>query len=124
MQMKVTYQAIKNENPYIMSKCIYKFTIVSDVLKKHYKSLAQMAMFFKKNTGFIKKECAQEFLNMLPEIEGSSDKKCATSHAKAKVTAAKRRNSTKCDHADLGSLEYMHGETVKCPHCGQMTEVW
>lgn len=29
-----------------------------------------------------------------------------------------------CDHGDLGSLGYRHGEFVKCPHCGTMTEVW
>ncbi len=125
--MKVTYQTIKNENPYIMSKCIYKVEIISDILKKHYKALAQMSMFFKKNSGFIKKECAQEFLSLLSEIESSNDKRCATSHLKAKKTAAKRRDghsNTKCDHADLGSLGYKHGETVTCPHCGQMAEVW
>ena len=29
-----------------------------------------------------------------------------------------------CNHEDLGSLGYKHGETVKCPHCGKMAEVW
>ncbi len=29
-----------------------------------------------------------------------------------------------CQHEDLGSLGYRHGDTVKCPHCGKMAEVW
>ncbi len=29
-----------------------------------------------------------------------------------------------CDHGDLGSLGYKHGEVVKCPHCGKPAEVW
>ena len=29
-----------------------------------------------------------------------------------------------CGHEDLGSLGYRHGDTVKCPHCGAMAEVW
>jgi hypothetical protein len=29
-----------------------------------------------------------------------------------------------CQHEDLGSLGYRHGDTVKCPYCGQMAEVW
>ena len=29
-----------------------------------------------------------------------------------------------CQHEDLGSLGYNHGSIVKCPCCGQMTEVW
>ncbi len=29
-----------------------------------------------------------------------------------------------CQHEDLGSLGYTHGTTVKCPHCGNMAEVW
>ena len=125
--MKISYQEIKNENPYVMSKCIFKFEIVSDILKKHYKELARMAMLFnstKRNAGFIRKENAQTFLKLIAEIESSSDKKCATSHAKAKITAANRRAGTKCDHADLGSMGYEHGKTVKCPHCGQVAVVW
>lgn len=125
--MKVNYSEIKNENPYITSKCVYKFEIVSDVLKKHYKALARMAMLFgsqKRNVGFIKKEDAQAFLMLIKEIESSNDKKCATSHNRAKATAAKRNNNKKCDHADLGSLGYTHGETVICPRCGEKAVVW
>lgn len=29
-----------------------------------------------------------------------------------------------CQHEDLGSLGYRHGEVVKCPYCGDMAEVW
>lgn len=125
--MKISYQEIRGENPYIQQKCIYSFEIVSDILKKHYKTLARMAMLFnstKRNSGYIKKENAQEFLKLIAEIDSSSDKRCTASHDKAKATAAKRRNSSKCDHDDLGSLGYKHGETIICPFCGQMVEVW
>lgn len=29
-----------------------------------------------------------------------------------------------CEHEDLGSLGFNHGDTVKCPHCGTMCQVW
>jgi len=31
---------------------------------------------------------------------------------------------SKCDHQDLGSLGFTHGDTVKCPFCGKMAVVW
>jgi len=123
--MKVKYNKIQNENPYISTKCVYEFKIVSDVLKKHYKALANMAMLFnskERNAGFIKKEDEQNFLKLVNEIENSNDKRCANSHKKA---AEKYKNKkVKCQHEDLGSLGYKHGERVKCPHCGNMTTVW
>lgn len=29
-----------------------------------------------------------------------------------------------CQHEDLGSLGYRHGDIVICPHCGKRAEVW
>lgn len=29
-----------------------------------------------------------------------------------------------CDHGDLGSMGYRHGDTVICPFCGERAEVW
>lgn len=29
-----------------------------------------------------------------------------------------------CQHEDLGSLGYKHGDTVICPFCGKLAEVW
>ncbi len=37
---------------------------------------------------------------------------------------AKKAEPIHCDHEDLGSVGYTHGDTVKCPHCGKMAEVW
>ena len=33
-------------------------------------------------------------------------------------------NVQHCEHEDLGSLGYTHGETVICPFCGQKAIVW
>ena len=38
--------------------------------------------------------------------------------------AGYKETATHCEHGDLGSLGYRHGDTVKCPFCGQMAEVW
>jgi DNA-directed RNA polymerase subunit M/transcription elongation factor TFIIS len=124
--MKIKYNKIQNENPYISQKCIYEFKIVSSILKKHYKSLARISMLFnsrERNHGFIKKEDEQSFLRLVQEIEDSNNKRCETSHKKA-VEKYRKRKSVKCEHDDLGSLGYKHGERVQCPRCGQMTEVW
>jgi hypothetical protein len=123
--MKIKYNKIQIENPYVSAKCVYKFQIVSDVLKKHYKELARMSMLFnskERNAGFIRKENEQAFLKLVEEIENSNDKRCASSHKKA-AEKYKNRNA-KCQHEDLGSLGYRHGDRVKCPHCGEMAVVW
>lgn len=39
---------------------------------------------------------------------------------KIRITATE----TICEHHDLGSLGYTHGDTVECPFCGKMAEVW
>lgn len=33
-------------------------------------------------------------------------------------------NSNGCEHEDLGSLGYKHGDVVSCPFCGKRAEVW
>lgn len=38
--------------------------------------------------------------------------------------ACSRTPSADCRHEDLGSMGYVHGTIVPCPHCGQRTEVW
>jgi len=123
--MKIEYKKIQNENPYISSKCIYEFKIAKDVLKKHYKALARMAMLFnskERNHGFIKKEDEASFLSIVSEIENSNDKKCSASHKKA--AEKYKKNHGNCQHEDLGSLGYRHGDRVKCPFCGKIVEVW
>lgn len=37
---------------------------------------------------------------------------------------SRREISQHCEHDDLGSLGYTHGSTVRCPHCGELAEVW
>ncbi len=125
--MKINYSEITNENPHITSKCIYKFKIESSILKKHYKALARIAMLFnsrERNAGFIKKENKEKFLKLIEEIENSNNKRCATSHKKAVQNYKKRNSKNICNHEDLGSLGYTHGEKVKCPHCGELAIVW
>jgi hypothetical protein len=123
--MKIRYEKIKNENPYVTKKCVYKFKIVESILKSHYKSLARMSMLFnsiERNAGFIRKENEQEFLDLVAKIEKSNDKRCATSHKKA--VEKRKTRKMKCEHEDLGSLGYKHGARVRCPHCGEMCVVW
>lgn len=33
-------------------------------------------------------------------------------------------SSSGCEHQDLGSLGYRHGDVVNCPFCGERAEVW
>lgn len=123
--MKIQYEKISNENPYVTSKCVFKFKIVDSILKSHYKALARMSMLFnssERNAGFIRINDEKAFLDLVAKIENSNDKRCATSHKKA-VEKYKSRKSV-CDHADLGSLGYRHGDRVRCPMCGEMCEVW
>lgn len=37
---------------------------------------------------------------------------------------AKKIAPAHCQHEDLGSLGYTHGDIVRCPFCGEMAEVW
>lgn len=123
--MKIRYNKIQNENPYVSQKCVYEFKIVSSVLKTHYKALARMSMLFnsrERNAGFIKKEDEPAFLKLVEEIENSNESRCATSHKKA--VAKYKNKKTACEHEDLGSFGYRHGDRVKCPHCGEIAVVW
>lgn len=123
--MKIEYKKISNENPYVTQKCVYRFKIVGSVLKSHYKLLARMSMLFnseERNAGFIKKEDEQKFLTLIDKIENSNNKRCETSHKKAVENYKNRK--TVCNHEDLGSFGYKHGDKVKCPHCGKTCEVW
>lgn len=127
MNIKVTHQKIQNENPWITVKCAYKFKIVSSILKKHYKALANMSMLFnaeERNVGFVRKENEQAFLKLIEDIENSNDKRCETSHKKSLEKYKNQKSKIRCEHEDLGSLGYRHGDRVKCPDCGEMCEVW
>ena len=42
----------------------------------------------------------------------------------SEIKAKPKASASQCDHGDLGSLGYRHGDTVKCPHCGQAAKVW
>ncbi len=130
---KVTYTEVpkSDSNSYMLR---YKFKIEESILKEHYKELARMAVMFNAeeyNAGYIKKKDSSKFLNLLKAIAKSDDKKCSDSHqnaidAKIKRDSSKKVkvNSVRCQHEDLGSLGYKHGDYVKCPFCGAMTEVW
>lgn len=125
--MKIQVEKIRNENPYIIQKCSLKFKIVSSVLKKHYKALARMSMFFNSketNVGFIKKGDEDKFYALIKEINNSNDKRCVSSHKKAVEKRRSRKSNSVCEHEDLGSLGYKHGETISCPHCGKKAVVW
>lgn len=129
--MKVTYSELDhNEITHVKRQCVYKFKIASSILKKHYKALARMSMLFndkERNVGFIKNKNKEAFLKLIEEIEKSNDKRCATSHKKAVENAKSKyskASSSRCEHEDLGSLGYAHGEIVTCPHCGQRARVW
>ena len=130
--MKIKYYTPNLDNHpgknYLEKKMVYEFEIAESILKTHYKSLARMAHFFKYNHGFIDKKDEADFLALVEKIEKSSDKRAAASHKKAIESKKNRDNDRKvkerCDHADLGSLGYRHGEWVKCPMCGKMCEVW
>lgn len=124
--MKINYGKISNESSFISSKCNYEFKITSSILKKHYKELARMSMLFnvkEYNHGYIKKENDERFLILINEIKESDNKKCEASHKRA-ANKYKKALKFNCDHGDLGSLGYSHGSKVKCPNCGQITEVW
>jgi hypothetical protein len=94
--MKIKYEKVITENIYIMNQCIFKFKIVSSILKKHYKELARMSMLFnnrEQNTGFIEKRDEQQFLDLVAIIESSNDARCATSHKNAIEKAKNRKNT-------------------------------
>lgn len=120
--MKINYKKVKNENSYIMAKCIYEFEIESSILKTHYKALTRMSMrkLFnsKRNVGFIKKEDEKKFLELVKKIENSDDEKCKTSHEKAvQKYQQKRKQNTYGECPDCAETIRFDG-THKCWESG------
>lgn len=130
--MKIKYEklSIEKNNPRYRrwtKAYIYQYKIVDSILKSHYKELMRISSchgWDGYNTGVIKFEDREAFEKLVEKIEKSNDKRCATSHKKAIENKKNRKKAVKCDHQDLGSLGYRHGDRVKCPFCGKMCEVW
>lgn len=103
----------------------YKFEIIDSILKTHFKELMKISTLYdsKEKSGYISVDNQVKFDALLIKINKSNDKRCKTSHAKS-IEMLKNRKSDFCEHEDLGSMGYKHGETVKCPNCGKMAEVW
>jgi len=124
----VTYKAYDNDTSIKFSRYIGIFTINGSVLKTHFKKLAQIAsgVFNKENGKYVGHVLATNesaFLELLEEINSTSEESAKKSHDKAVENAAKKRMNA-CDHADLGSMGYTHGHRVTCPHCGSRATVW
>lgn len=130
--MKISYKKVDSSNstPYaVKKKAVYKFKIESSILKTHYKELARMAFLFnseERNTGYILSPNKDNFLALVEKAEKVNEKVASNSHAKSVEKAKSRRAniSNSCNHDDLGSLGYTHGSNVRCPHCGEVAEVW
>lgn len=113
-------------------KIAYKFVIKKSILKTHFKELMALLRFGVKNydgkekIGFISKDNANKFLILVEQIEKSSDVDAEKSHQKSKELYKTKKNgeSEICDHSDLASIGYTHGEIVKCPSCGSRQKVW
>jgi rubrerythrin len=107
-------------------RAVLEFKLVDSILKTHFKELMRLARCYdsKEKTGYITDKDERIFKALVEKIEKSNSKRAKASHEKMAAKAKQRYSKSKCTHDDLGSLGYRHGTTVKCPHCGQMAEVW
>ncbi len=132
MTIKITYEAAAAEHSQAYFKIALKYTLIDSILKKHFKILMRLTTLrydYKTKSGLINEENKAEFLVLAEEIDNSNSKRCKTSHKKSiekksKKTESRKNNSVNCDHSDLGSVGYVHGDIVTCPNCGQRAEVW
>jgi len=128
--MKVSYITNETSHKNIFGQGYYKFKINDSILKTHFKSLMKLSRMYdsKEKTGYIVENNREDFLKLHLEIENSDASKAKKSHEKSVKSYQKKREESsyksKCDHEDLGSLGYKHGEIVSCPNCGKKTEVW
>lgn len=53
-----------------------------------------------------------------------ADRSSVSIERKIPLRGVKKYQRVQCDHEDLGSRGYQHGDYVKCPDCGKMTHVW
>lgn len=128
--MKIKYSSLFNDQTGILrrKRIVYKYTLVDSILKTHFKMLMRLSSVdgyhSKSKTGYIAEPDKEAFLALVEKIEKSNSKRAKTSHQKS--IERKKTASTKidCNHDDLGSFGYRHGERVVCPHCGQRAEVW
>jgi hypothetical protein len=107
-------------------KAVLQYTLLDSILKTHFKELMRLTRCYdsKEKTGYITDKDELKFKDLVEKIEKSDSKKARASHEKTAAKAKQRYSKSKCTHDDLGSLGYRHGTTVKCPHFGQMAEVW
>jgi hypothetical protein len=130
--MKVSTRKINNDDKFAKNylNAVCKFTIEDSILKTHFKMLAKMSKCFslnpqiKKYEGYITEGDFSKFEELLLKINKVKAATAKKSHERSKANAKKRTAKINCEHEDLGSLGYKHGETVTCPNCGQLAEVW
>lgn len=107
----------------------HKFKLIDSVTKTHFKELMRLTFAYQAGdrTGLVPTRNAEKFIELVEKIEKSNPARARASHAKtAEKAKSKSRsiNKNHCEHGDLGSSGYAHGSTVRCPHCGQLAEVW
>ena len=128
--MKITYvKADTIEDitiKFIANDSCFFYTIQESIMSTDFKKLARMSRKYdaKRKTGFIAKSDEKEFLSLVSKIENTDSTKAKKSHQKSIEKHISRKNIAKCDHSDLSSLGYRHGEKVKCPCCGSSATVW
>lgn len=131
--MKISYNKNINANDIkskvaiaINGRLFCTFKICKSILKNDFKSLMQLTKNYdaKQKSGFIKESDKEEFIKLCEKIEKSDDNKCENSHQKSAKKYLENKIIRKCEHEDLGSLGYRHGDTVSCPHCGERAQVW
>ena len=76
------------------------------------KSIAKKRKLTVKQSAYLKSLAAKAHVVITDEIAISGTKQIVNTYGH------------RCDHSDLGSIGYTHGTTVRCPHCGTMTNVW
>ena len=104
-------------------KVAAQIKIEASLTKTDFKSLMKIIACYnaKERTALVVENNMGKLKSLIEKTNKVNPKIAQKSHDKAKQKAATRST---CDHQDLGSLGYTHGSTVKCPHCGQMAEVW
>jgi len=127
---KIIYSKVEQEGVNRSLRISHKYQLVDSILKTHFKMLMRLTTLkydYSTREGLIRETDMPDFLELVDKIEKSNNKRCATSHKKSIEKKAAKKHQPKevqCGHEDLGSLGYRHGETVECPNCGRMAEVW
>lgn len=131
---KISYKLINSRTKPTINKTIAEkrygelfceFQIDKSILASHFKLLMGLAKQYDKYTkiGYITKNQKQQFLDLCVEIENSNDEEAIQSHERSQKKPQKKKEII-CDHADLGSFGYVHGQKVTCPNCNKPAIVW